>query len=148
MKQLFGLLVLTAMAACNNNNGPEQQAKPLKDTVTVTPVKKDSQATYIHRFADTSLENKIETALRKLSFIKKSNAYIDSFSNHTHGIAFLLDSLGNGEKEIQVQAGYNGDLRFETYYYLYVNPKTMDIKVLDEVLDKKVSVKEFIKTQH
>ncbi len=144
MRVLFYCLLLIGLGACNNSAKNDQPAT--KDTVS-TAVKADSALSYIHSFGDSVLEDKITDALMKLSFVKKSNAYIDSFSNHKHGIAFMVDSLGKGEQEISVKAGYNGDERFETYYMFYVNPKTMEIKVYDVVNDKKMSVKEYIKSQ-
>ena len=146
MRNFFALLLLICFAACNNNS-PAAKDAPAKDTLAVV-TKNDSVASYIHRFTDTTLENRITDALLKLSFVKKANTYIDSFSNHRHGIAFMLDSLGKGENEIYVQAGYNGEERFETYYQFYVNPKTLEIKVYDVVDDKKLSVKEYLKTIH
>ncbi len=143
MRNIFGGLALIFFAACNNSSPAVKEVSP-KDTVTVMP-KNDSTASYIHHFTDTTLENRITAALMKLSFVKKANTYIDSFSNHRHGIAFMLDSLGKGENEIYVQAGYNGDQRFETYYQFYVNPRTLEIKVYDVVDDKKLSVKEYLK---
>ena len=59
----------------------------------------------------------------------------------------MLDSTSNNEKEISVQAGYNGEQRFETYYRFFVNTETLEIKVYDAVNDKKLSVKAFIKSQ-
>jgi hypothetical protein len=128
-------LVLTGtlfFTACNNSSGPAKE------------VVKDSSATYIHRFTDTSLENRITHELMKLPFVIKSNEHIDSLSNHRHGISFMMDAPNVDES---VQAGYNGGERFETYYRFLVNPKTMEIKVYDPVEDKVLSLKEYIKTQ-
>jgi len=140
---IFSLLVVF-LFSCNSNT--ESNNTIPKDSTAVA-VKEDTPRTYIHRFADTLLEDKITGVLMKLPFIKKANAYIDSFSEHKHGIAFMVDSLGKNETEIYVQAGYNGDQRFETYYSFYVNPKTMAIQVYDVVNDKKMTVKEYIKSQ-
>ena len=61
----------------------------------------------------------------------------------------MIDKGGDStDTDITVEAGYNGELRFETYYHFYVNPGTLEIKVLDVVTDKKLTVKEFMKTQH
>lgn len=146
MKSISFLLVVFCLAGCNNSS-PVAKAAPPKDTVAIV-TNNDSANHYIYHFNDTTLENRITAELMKLPFVKKADAYIDSFSNHQHGMAFMLDSLDKKENEIYVQAGYNGDMRFETYYHFYVNPKTMEIKVLDVVNDKKLSVKEFIKSQH
>ena len=144
MKCILQLLLVFIVAACNNASKTDEAL--VKDTAAIN-VKTDSAANYIHTFTDTVLENKITTALLKLPFVKKSDQYIDSFSNHKHGIAFLLDKPEANETDIPVQAGYNGDERFETYYRFYVNATTMEIKVYDVAADKKLTVKEYIKSQ-
>ncbi len=145
MKQaLLFLLLLITVAACNNTT--DNQTATVKDsTVNISPV--DSPSNYIHTFTDTALEDKITAALRKLPFVIKSDKYIDSVSNHKHGIAFLMDKPEAPETDIPVQAGYNGNERFETYYRFFVNPKTMQIKVYDVAADKKLTIKEYLKTQ-
>ena len=145
MKQaLLFLLLLVINTACNNTT--DKQTTTVKDSV-VNTVKADTISNYIHAFADTVLEDKITSALMKLSFVIKSDKYIDSFSNHKHGIAFLMDKPEAPETDIPVQAGYNGNDRFETYYRFFVNPKTMEIKVYDVADDKKLTIKEYLKTQ-
>ena len=145
MKQaLLFLLLLVINTACNNTT--DKDTTVVKDSV-VNTVKADTISNYIHAFADTVLEDKITSALMKLSFVIKSDKYIDSFSNHKHGIAFLMDKPEAPETDIPVQAGYNGNERFETYYRFFVNPKTMEIKVYDVADDKKLTIKEYLKTQ-
>lgn len=145
MKQFLYLLVIISFAACNN------AAKKNKAAVidsTSGKKKTDSLPNYIHSFTDTALEQKITNALMKLPFVVKSNNYIDSLSNHQHGIAFMMNEPLENETDISVQAGYNGGERFETYYRFFVNPKTMEIKVYDPVEDKKLTIKEYLKSQH
>lgn len=144
MRNSFFLLLIIFFAACNNSSDKNEAVKT--DTVTAQ-IKKDSALNYIHNFSDTALENKITAVLLKLPFVIKSSNYIDSFSNHKHAIAFLLENPETSEAAIFVKAGYNGDERFETYYQFYVNPKTLEIKVYDPVADKKLSLKEYSKTQ-
>lgn len=142
----YVVLIVTMLAfftACNNSSKKEEMV--VADTAD--KVQTDSSSTFIHTFADTALENKITEALMKLSFVKKSNAYIDSLSNHRHGIAFMMDETKPGETDIDVHAGYNGGGRFETYYRFLVNPKSMEIKVYDPVQDKTLSLKEYLKAQ-
>ena len=138
------LVLLVSFAACNNSFKTKEV---LVTDSAVTKVQPDSSSNYIHRFSDTVLENKITRALLKLPFVIKSNNYIDSFSNHRHSMAFMLDSATANETDITVQAGYNGEQRFETYYRFFVDPKTLEIKVYDLATDKKLTIKEFIKTQ-
>ena len=145
MKQaLLFLLLLVTITACNNTT--DKQTTTVKDSV-VNTVKADIISNYIHAFADTVLEDKITSALMKLPFVIKSDKYINSFSNHKHSIAFLMDKPEAPETDIPVQAGYNGNERFETYYRFFVNPKTMEIKVYDVADDKKLTLKEYLKTQ-
>lgn len=150
MRDICFILLLCLLAACNNNDRTEKEKPVTKtDTLAVNNISKiDTASSYYHRFNDSALEDRITKAIMKLPFVKKANAYIDSFSNHQHGIAFMVDSLGSYKNEINVQAGYNGETRFEIYYNFYVNPRTLEIKVLDVVNDKKLSVLEFMKTQH
>lgn len=145
MKQVLLLfLLIAAITACNNTT--DKQATPVKDSA-VNTVQTDSVSKYVHKFEDTLLEDKITHALMKLPFVIKSDRYIDSLSNHKHSIAFMMDKPEAPETDIQVQAGYNGNERFETYYRFFVNPKTLEIKVYDPVEDKKLTVKEYLKTQ-
>ncbi len=144
-KELVFLLCIAGAVACNNAKDQEMPAN--LDSVAPIIVKPDTPAAYIHSFKDTLLEDKITAALRKLPFVKKSDKYIDSISNHKHGIAFLLEEPAKDETDIPVQAGYNGAERFETYYRFFVNPKTLEIKVYDVVEDKKLTLKEYLKTQ-
>lgn len=145
MKLFLYLLVIVSFTACNSSSKKEEAV--VADSATAN-MKTDSSSKYIHSFTDTALESKITKALMKLPFVMKSSNYIDSFSNHQHGIAFMMDQPQENETDISVQAGYNGGERFETYYRFFVNPKTMEIKVYDPVEDKKLTVKEYLKAQH
>lgn len=145
MKQrLLFLLLLVTLAACNNTT--DKDITVVKDSA-VNTMQADSSSNYIHAFADTALEKKITVILMKLPFVIKSNNYIDSFSNHKHNITFMMDKPEAPETDIQVQAGYNGNERFETYFRFFVNPATLEIKVYDAAEDKKLSVKQYLKTQ-
>jgi len=143
MKYILVFTLLVFFTACNNVS--ETKEAVVTDSAT-NKVQTDTASKYIHSFTDTALQDKITEALMKLSFVKKSNAYIDSFSNHQHGIAFMMDEPQPNETDINVQAGYNGGERFETYYRFLVNPKTMEIKVYDPVEDKTLTLKEYLKT--
>jgi len=143
MKLYFYSVLLISLAACHAS--PEQKEPVVKDSVTEV-AKPDSAMTYIHSFSDTALESKITAKLMKLPFVIKANSYIDSFSEHRHGIAFMVNKPEQGDTDLSVQAGYNGYQRFETYFRFYVNPQTLDIKVYDAVKDKRLTVKEYTKT--
>jgi hypothetical protein len=109
-----------------------------------THIEKDTINTKMYEPVDTFLQKKIVDTLMQLSFIKKSNRYIDSSTNHKHGISFIMDTLQN-EPFIFVKAGVNGEDRFVTGCQLYVNPKNMEILVYDAVNDKRLPIKQFEK---
>jgi hypothetical protein len=144
MRNILFFLLWISFSACNNSSKTDEAA--VTDSSS-GKVKTDSSSNYIHTFSDTVLKNKITAALLKLPFVIKSNNYIDSFSNHKHSLVFMLDNPAADETDISVQAGYNGEQRFETYYRFFVNPKTLEIKVYDPVADKRLAVKEYLKTQ-
>lgn len=144
MKYFLFFLFIFSLAACNDTTNGDDLSK--NDTVAAE-TKTDSINNYIHKFSDTALEKKITAALLKLPFVIKSNNYIDSFSNHTHGISFMMDEPTGDEPDISVLAGYNGEQRFETYYHFFVNPKSLEIQVYDPVANTRLSVKEYLKKQ-
>ena len=146
MRNLAFLFVLSFIAACNNTSTGTKNIVSSDSPVSAST--KAVETEYIHHFPDSLLENRITDTLMKLSFIKRSNQYIDSFSNHQHGIAFMMDSLKKGEEMIFVEAGYNGEQRFEPYYWFYVDPRTLEIFVYDLPNDKKIALRDYLKKNH
>lgn len=82
---------------------------------------------------NTLSEQFIHDTLLTIPQVKKSDSYIDSLTNHKHGISFMVGKPQQGKEDLgyQIQAGYNSDVRFETYYFFYINPANKEIKVLD-----------------
>lgn len=130
---LFSILLITM--ACNNKKQDSQEAATTTDTTAVTvplnevpmPVTKEAALT------DTLLT---------IPFIIKSNNYIDSFSNHRHGIAFITDTT---DQTYLVKAGYNGEDRFETYYDFEIDKNSGEIKVMDPVEGDYIPLKVYLK---
>ena len=144
MKRLLNLLIVLSVAACNNSSKTDEAAA---NDSSIKKTHPDSLSNYIHTFNVTALDNKITALLLKQPVVIKINNYIDSFSNHKHSISFMMDAPAANETDIQVQAGYNGDERFETYYRFFVDPKTLEIKVYDPLQDKKLTLKAFVNAQ-
>lgn len=143
MKNVYLVICLLVLAAACDHKADKTHTPALD---SLPSVQTDTPAGYIHSFEDTVLKDRITAALMQLPFVIKSDRYIDSVSNHRHGMAFMMNSPAPGE-EVDVQAGYSSDERFETYYRFFVNPKTLEIKVYDVVEDKKLTLKEYLKTQ-
>jgi hypothetical protein len=135
VKYFFLISLVIVFVACNN-------AGNKNDTPDGDSSKKVISSRFIYRFADTILEQRITDTLMKLPFVEKSNSYIDSFSHHQHGIAFMSDTASN---KISVMAGYNGPERFETYYRFSIDPKSFEIKILDDSNGEFISIDEYKK---
>lgn len=134
MKKILLFSCALFFLACNNSKDKKENGN--QDTAAVT-----RQAELTHDQPPPAVVPVTDT-LMKLPFIIKSNHYIDSFSNHRHGIAFISDTTG---QEISVKAGYNGDERFETYYHFTIDRKTGEIKVLDPVEGDYIPLKDYLK---
>ncbi|MCF3108377.1 hypothetical protein LL912_06280 [Niabella sp. CC-SYL272] len=139
----YGLPVILLVTASCNGSGPEKESAgidsmvsrsiPLADTpVAAPPIGHATEAGVID-------------SLRKIPFVAESHRYIDSFTHHKQGIAFLIDTVS--DKEVNFRAGYNGDLRFETYYFFIVNPQTFGIKIMDPVSGDQLTIAEYQKAQ-
>jgi hypothetical protein len=135
------LLFFILLISLSCKDSKQQQSTTKKDSLSSKSIG-DSSDVLTNTFADTQLAERIEDTLRKLPFVKRSHEYIDSFSHHEHGMAYITDTSGN---YVTVMAGYNGPERFETYYNFIVDPRTFEIKVMDPVSGDYVSVEEYIK---
>jgi hypothetical protein len=130
---LLSILLITM--ACNNKKQDSQEAEISTDTSAVTvPVNEE--------LMPLAKEAALTDTLLTLPFIIKSNHYIDSFSNHRHGIAFITDST---DRTYLVKAGYNGEDRFETYYDFEIDKNSREIKVMDPVEGDYIPLKVYLK---
>ena len=129
---LLGLLIF-AFISCNNKS-----AKPSDDRKGTSSYLSDTTITDVN----IPVKDPVTDTLMKLPFVINSNHYIDSISNHQHGISFIADTADN---EILVKAGYNGTERFETYYHFSIDRKTSEIKILEPVTGDYISLEEYQK---
>lgn len=139
MKLVSIIFSLFLICGCNNNESTENNRA---GDSTSTVMRQDSSSGIVYNFTDSILQAKITDTLMQLSFVRESNRYIDSVSDHKHGISFITDTANN---EISVMAGYNGEERFETYYNFNINPVTFEIKVMDAGSGDFVTVDDYLK---
>ena len=135
------LLMLLLATACNE---PGIKNNDVKDTLVGAVIPVPDTATAVPVAGDAT-EAAVMDSLRKIPFVAESHRYIDSFSHHKQGIAFLIDTIS--DKEVNFRAGYNGELRFETYYLFTVNPQNFDIKVMEPVSGDQLTIAEYQKAQ-
>lgn len=93
----------------------------------------------------TSEEDKMVNAVLALPEVEQVNQYIDSISDHKKGVAAICDGKEEGSNDVCVRVGYNGDERFEVYYFFYVDPVNMRIKIQDIVNDTILPIEEWRK---
>lgn len=146
MKSFFtfiGLFVF--LVACNSNGSKTITDNP--DTISLTMSLPPDTVPVTGKPNTTSItEDQLLDSLRRISFVKESERYLDSLTNHKRGMAFIVDTVSNNE--VTVRAGYNGNpTHFETYYIFTVNPQTFDIKVLETASGNQLTVSEYEKTQ-
>ncbi len=131
MKIFLSAYLVMLLIACNSSSDGTMAAKTKIDT---------GLENYITQIYSDSA-NAITDSILTISFVQVANAYIDSISDHKHGISFIADTVS--ASEIHLKAGYNNDSRFETYFQFYYNPKTLEMKVYDPETDTRMSVVEY-----
>ena len=137
MKQLFILIFVCSLCSCGNRSDSNSNETASNGSI------KNTQS--LKKVYDTAAKKDIWLdSIANIDFVKKTNAYIDSFSNHKHGIAFFKDTVSNGE--IIIAAGYNGDKRFETYYSFFIDPNLKKLKILDPISGARMTIDAFRKT--
>ncbi|ANH81348.1 hypothetical protein A8C56_10445 [Niabella ginsenosidivorans] len=137
-----GLLALQLIVSCNETGN--KPATPADTAATLIRAHPDTISTQPPAGAIT--EKMITDSLQKIPFVAETQEYIDSFSRHKHGLAFLMDTAG--DKRIRVRAGYNGNAaHFETYYNFTVDPQTFDIKITEPVSGDEMTIEEYQKAQ-
>ncbi|OWP82848.1 hypothetical protein BWK59_13700 [Flavobacterium davisii] len=89
--------------------------------------------------------NQVQNEILGLDEIIKQNHFIDSISNHKKGISLISDSLIVENKTFyQIKAGYNSDIRFETYFTFNVEKGNCEnIKVLEPAEGNMISLSEW-----
>jgi hypothetical protein len=134
-------VVAMFVASCDNDDNGNKELMP--DSSARKNEKTTDSTIIVNRLSGAVLEAKIIDTLMKISFVKKTNEYLDSLTDHRHGIAFIMDSVASNE--ISIMAGYNGPERFETYYNFTVYPKSFDIMIEYPDTGELVSIDQYIK---
>ena len=79
--------------------------------------------------------------------IKEKQKYIDSLSNKTKGVSYIVEeAIVKTKKCFEVKTGYNGKLRWEAFYIFYVNKNDCkDIYIDDPVSGEILTLNEWRK---
>ena len=144
MKLIIIILSAAILFSCNNSNN--EVTSTIADTLKSTGNVVDTDKVIIAA-PSTTKETEILDKIAALPEFKKSNAYLDSLTDHKHGLASMIFKPTKEEKNYYVRVGYNGDQRFETYYNFYVDSATMDIKIADPIEADIITLAEFRKRE-
>ena len=124
MRSCLIVAIMFFFVSCAEN----KTAETAEESVTA---KADSASVKKQDTSANLLEDKIMNAVMDLPEVKAVNAHIDSVTNHKSGVASMMDPPEQGETDYSVRVGYNGDDRFEVYYFFEINPVTLKVKIMD-----------------
>jgi hypothetical protein len=93
---------------------------------------------------DSAKDEELMSKVMDLPEVKRANVFIDSISNHKHGISIMIISRPDKTQDYyDVLLGYNNDFRFETYFNFYVYTPKLDIKYYNVIGDTIISLDEW-----
>jgi len=127
---LLYIIFICLPVSCKNNSETKNSETPKETTDSIKTDKKSV----------SDLENKMLDKLSKLPEWIQANQYIDSLTNHKHGLSVMTEKPNKETTDYCFRVGYNNELRFETYFNFYVNPKTFELKILDVLTDDIVPI--------
>lgn len=89
-----------------------------------------------------------ETIVRRLPEVVDAENHIRSITNSKQGVSIMVNSsVVDGNSYYTFQVGFNGEERFETYYFFYVNKSNRtDIRIMDIVTGTLEPIKKWRKT--
>jgi hypothetical protein len=95
----------------------------------------------MNKNASSGLSEKFITdTILSLEEVKGKNRFIDSISNHKKSIAIMVEKPNNQEPNYHIQAGYNGEETFETYFHFYMDTVTKQISIDDFASGNRISL--------
>lgn len=98
---------------------------------------------------DTTIKNLDDIVLDKIykiTEVRKKDHFVDSITNHKHGISMIILQRPNAKEPYYVvQVGYNNEIRFEPYYTFYVYKKNLVIKFYDTIPGEIITLEEWRK---
>jgi len=105
---------------------------------------KDSVSISNNTIVSDEIQNKILGILEKLPEFNRIQNTIDSISNQKKGVATIIEKSDLSEAPgYRVQAGFNGDDRFETFMTFYINSKTFEVKIFSTQSNEVLSLEEW-----
>ncbi len=95
------------------------------------------------RLSDTLSEDYLTRTVFSIDEVKEKSRFIDSVSNHQDHLSILIDKPDGDESDYHLRIGYNGELRFETFYHFYINPLTKELTIEDVYSGDRISLEQW-----
>lgn len=88
----------------------------------------------LRAWREWEIEERITAKIFALPEVKEKGRFVDSLTHHKRGVSLIVAGRPTAERPYYwVEVGFDGELRFETYYNFYVYRKGLVIKFLDTV---------------
>jgi len=141
--KIIGLLFfpLAFTIACKYKNSSEENVN--KGSI-ISTVKSETNTPLVS-LNDSILPEQILATVSKLPELQGANKYIDSISGHKERITYLWEKPDKENPDYVIQFGYDGEERFETYYWIYVSPITLNLRFYDVINDSLYRVEDYRK---
>lgn len=139
LKNLSLAVPLLFFISCNHQPQEAASVQPEQTQAEPIVIKKEPVK------GSGDMEEKVMAAVMELPESQQAQNYIDSISNHKKGLGGIIDGPEPGKPEYAVRVGFNGDERFETYYFFYVDTITFKVKIQDVAMDTILPIEEWRK---
>ena len=130
----FGLL------SCQSSSTTPAQKEQDSSTTTTTAKKQEAQPAVQAQSNSNADEATVMQRIKELPEYQEAAHTIDSVTNGKHGISTMVEKPEKGKTDYQVTIGYNSPERFETYGVYYVNPKTGQVKLYDDMSGEIITI--------
>jgi len=88
----------------------------------------------LRAWREWDVEERITDKIFALPEVKEKGKFIDSLTHHKNGVSIMIYVKPSAKAPYYwVKVGYDGEVKFETYYNSYVYRKGLVIKFLDTV---------------
>lgn len=147
MKIFIPLFSLFLFSACTSGTNTQPGAPHTSDTSTYRSLidrakklfssKKQSDTFQMNTTQEppaphfSYVELRILDTLKKLPEIKEQQQVLDSMTNHTDKVSFILNPPTVGNRNYIVQVGDMRGEQFEMYYLFYIQPDSFIIRIED-----------------
>ena len=138
-KQLLGILLLVGLSlmSCQNQSKSSTQEEVSMQEQVLSKERPNPAAGETDTTAQSLTEDQVVDLVFTLPITQKVHNQISKATQGQRGVSVIVEpqkTMNNAQEYYVVRMGYNGEDRFETYHFIYVNKHDKDdIQVYDPV---------------